>query len=416
MTGRQFILFLILLLAFTVQAGAASYPIIVQISPTANITTIVSALQATVVDVIPDSNIYLLNAPSLLTEPNPLLGIEWAEPNLGVTLPGFVRLGVLKAKDSAPADWYRYQPAMMLIRAGEARDYSTGRGIVVADINSQVDYSHPALIGHLTTGYDFVSTKSSEQTALNQSSAGYLDQSSAGYLDSSTESFLNQSSAGYLDQSSAGYLDGTNPAYSHATLTAGVIAVIASDCMIMELRAFDDNGSADTFTIAKAIRYAVKQGAQIINMSFGTLSPSQALKSAVEFAQKNNVLLAASAGNNNNSEPQYPAAYKDVMTTAATDLLDKKASFSNYGKSMFAAAPGVNIISAHPGGYYSVVSGTSFSAPAVSGTAALVLSLRRTGVAGSISGGAVNIDSSNPNYAGQLGYGRIDVLRAVKPN
>jgi thermitase len=168
--------------------------------------------------------------------------------------------------------------------------------------------------------------------------------------------------------------------------------------------------------MAKAIRYAVQNGAQVINMSFGSLSLSESMQSAIQYAQQKNVLLVASAGNNNTSAPQYPAAYSGVMTSAATDLLDHKAEFSNYGSYIFTDAPGVNVISAYPGGYYSVVSGTSFSAPAVAATAALVRSLSVTGVANAIAGGAVNIDSQNPNYAKQLGYGRIDVLHAVKPN
>ena len=186
--------------------------------------------------------------------------------------------------------------------------------------------------------------------------------------------------------------------------------------MIMPLRVFDDQGSADLFNIAKAIRYAVQQGAQIINMSFGTLQNSQAIKSAINFALSNNIVLVASAGNSNTSAPQYPAAYSGVITAAATDLFDKKASFSNYGKSVYVDAPGVNIFSSYPGDYYSVVSGTSFSAPAIAGTAALIRSLRTSGVSNNIAAGAINIDSNNPNYGKQLGYGRIDVLRAVKPN
>src|SRR5437773_12533786 len=104
------------------------------------------------------------------------------------------------------------------------------------------------------------------------------------------------------------------------------------------------------------------------------------------------------------------------MGTAATDLLDKKAAFSNYGSYIFVDAPGVNIISAYPGGYYSIVSGTSFSAPTAAATAALVRSLRASGIADSISASAVNIDSNNAGYENQLGYGRINVPHAVKPN
>jgi subtilisin family serine protease len=301
---------------------------------------------------------------------------------------------------------------MKLIRAGRAWSYSTGRGVVVADINSQIDYSHPALRGHLTGGYDFVSNRPAGSAALNQSSASFLDQSSA--------SFLDQSSASFIDQSSASFLDtppplAANPAYSHGTLTAGVIAAVAPDSMIMPLRAFDDNGSADLFILAKAIRHAVNNGADIINMSFGTLEKSKVLQDSVEYAKSQGVILVASAGNNNTSAPQYPAAFSGVLATASTTLSDKKASFSNYASFVFADAPGVNIISPYPGGYYGVVSGTSFSAPAVAGAAALVRSIRSAGVARSIATGAVNIDWNNPAYSGKLGYGRIDVLEAVRP-
>src|SRR5205814_6581347 len=96
---------------------------------------------------------------------------------------------------------------------------------------------------------------------LDQSSAGFLDQSSAGFLDQSTAGFLDQSSASFIDQSSASFIDATNPAHGHGTMVAGLLAAIAPDAMIMPLRAFDDFGTADEFTIARAIRYAVMNGA-----------------------------------------------------------------------------------------------------------------------------------------------------------
>jgi subtilisin family serine protease len=72
------------------------------------------------------------------------------------------------------------------------------------------------------------------------------------------------------------------------------------------------------------------------------------------------------------------------------------------------------MFSVFPGGYYSIVSGTSFSAPTLAGAAALIRSLRATGVSADIARGAINVDSKNPAYAHQLGYGRIDILKAVK--
>jgi subtilisin family serine protease len=413
MIRHRIIVILLVISGLATPAFATSVPLIVQISPAANIAGIAAALGGTIVDSIPDARTYLLNVPVVpppLTAP--LLGIQSIEPNTAVTLPKFARPAVLTVPGTAAADWYRHQPSMLLIRAGNALPYSTGRGIIVADINSQVDYGHPALVGHLIGGYDFVDSRPAGWAALNQSDPAFLDQSDTAFLDQSDTAFLDQSDTAFLDASLLP-LESINPAYSHGTLCAGVIAVIAPDSMIMPLRAFDQGGHGDVFMIAKAIRYAAQHGAQVINMSFGTSSPSQTLRSAVDYARSFNVLLVASAGNDNTSQPQYPAAFNGVMTAAATDLRDVKGSFSNYGSYVFVDAPGVNVISAYPGGFYGIVSGTSFSAPAVSGTAALVRSLRATGVAGSIANGAINVDSKNPNHAGQLGYGRIDVLQAV---
>jgi thermitase len=323
-------------------------------------------------------------------------------------------MGLLAGVSTPPiSDWYRAQPALQLVRTAESHSYSTGRSVVVADINSRVDYSHPALVGHLTSGYDFVETKASGNVALNQSSAGFLDQSSAGFLDQSSAGFLDQNGVSILNQSSAGFLDGHGPAYSHGTLCAGLISVVAPDAMIMPLRAFDDDGSADMFTLARAIRYAAQNGAQVINMSFGTTGYSKAMKDSVDFAVYRGVVLVASAGNNNTAVAQYPAAYAGVAGAAATDLLDRKASFSNYGSFVYVAAPGVNVISAYPDNQYAIVSGTSFSAPIVAGEAALVRSLRATGVTSTVGTSSTNINSQNPGYAGQLGYGRVDALRAT---
>ena len=102
-----------------------------------------------------------------------------------------------------------------------------------------------------------------------------------------------------------------------------------------------------------------------------------------------------------------------MIGTAATDLTDHKASFSNYGPNANVDAPGVNIVSAYPGGYYAILSGTSFAAPMVAGEAALLRSLNAVANVANIASTATNIDSKNPNYAGQLGSGRIDVGRAV---
>ena len=313
---------------------------------------------------------------------------------------------------TADASWYKTQPGFRLINLNNALAYATGRGVAVAVIDSLMDYSHPALAGHLTNGYDFTAVGRQGGIILNDSSAGYLDDSSAGYLDQATITYLNDSSAGYLDDSSAGYLDSQPPAWSHATSVGSIIAAIATDAMIMPVVAFGPNGSSDTLTIAKAIIWAVDNGAQVINMSFGTVATTKVMQKAITYALDHSVTLVASAGNNNTSVAQWPAAFSGVISTAATNLQDVKASFSNYGPTIVMDAPGVNIISAAPGNLYGCMSGTSFSAPIIAGTAALVRSEGVTSVTQPITSGAINIDAQNPAYTGQLGK-RVDVRNSV---
>ncbi len=429
MTGRRllcsFLVTAILLVTFpAAEASAAgSIPVIVKLTSSSGLLRVLNLLDGAVVDQIPGSNVFLVNVPSvlsvqsLLTLPAGLLqflGIDWLEINTGVALPKVGQVGVITVGINNTADWYKNQPAMQLIRSNEAKAYSTGRSVVVADINSQVDYGHPALRGHLTGGYDFVATRPGGSGSLNQAETGFLDQAETGFLDQEA-SFLQQAETGFLDTSMLP-LASANPAYAHGTLCAGIIAAMAPDSMIMPLRAFDDQGRADLFILAKAVRYAADNGANVINMSFGTLDQSKALKNSIDYARGKGVILVASAGNNNTSTPQYPAALAGVLTVASTNLTDVKASFSNYGNYVFADGPGVRIISAYPGGLYAIVSGTSFSAPEVAATAALIRSIRTWGIASSISSTAVDIDNKNPDYINKLGYGRIDVLRAVNPN
>ena len=219
--------------------------------------------------------------------------------------------------------------------------------------------------------------------------------------------------AALLPDSIVKLLSSSDEGYSHGTFTAGLIAVTAPQASIMPIRAFNDLGQSDVFTLAKSIRYAVTYGADVINMSWGVEVDSTTLRNAIQFASTHNVLLVASAGNSADTTKLYPAAYPGVGAVAATDELDRKASFSTFGPQIYVDAPGVNIVSAYPGGRYAVKSGTSFSAPIVAGEAALVRSLHRSENGQRIGQTATNIDDRNPEYAGQLGWGRVDMLESV---
>ena len=430
---RKVLLLLLLLISTQLTAWAGDKAVVVDLQSGSKLQAATSALGGKVLRNIPGTTLYLINVPVAVpgTQSYPSLGISSVEPDSAVALrPSTGGLGILKLDASKPAEWYAQQPAMKLIRADKALAIAKGRGVVVADLNARVDFRHPALVGHLTGGYDFVAEREISDASLNQSSAGFLDQSSAAFLDQSSAAFLDQSSAAFLDQSSAAFLDQSsasfldqssasfldagNPAHGHGTIVAGLLAAVAPDSMIMPLRVFDDQGNADVFSIVKAIHYAVNNGADVINMSFGLTSQSPAVKKAVDFATSHGVTVVASAGNNDSKVRQYPAAYDDVLGIASTDLQDKKASFSNYGDDVFVTAPGVNIISAYPGGYYAMASGTSFSAPLVAGEAAVLRSARWKGTSRAIAKGAVDIDAKNPKYDGKLGSGRIDIMNSLQ--
>jgi subtilisin family serine protease len=141
--------------------------------------------------------------------------------------------------------------------------------------------------------------------------------------------------------------------------------------------------------VARAIRYAVDNGAQIVNMSFGKgYSPAKAsVDSAVRYAESRGVLLVHAAGNegeNNDDTPSYPtpllaggtraANWIEVGASSWKPLAALPAEFSNYGREQVDLfAPGVDILSTVPGGGLKRESGTSMAAPVVSGVAALLM-------------------------------------------
>ena len=193
--------------------------------------------------------------------------------------------------------------------------------------------------------------------------------------------------------------DVIGPEANHGTFVAGLIAAnrnngigidgINDNVEIMVIRAVP-NGDESDKDVALAIRYAVDNGANIINMSFGkAYSPLKSeVDAAVKYAEEKNVLLIDAAGNeseNNDIKPSYPNRYlldkteaKNWITVGASSIEKGKKMvgyFSNYGtKTVDIFAPGVDIISLEPGSKYVMENGTSFSSPIVAGVAALVLS------------------------------------------
>ncbi|MGZ4116685.1 MAG: S8 family serine peptidase, partial [Bacteroidia bacterium] len=163
--------------------------------------------------------------------------------------------------------------------------------------------------------------------------------------------------------------------------------------------------------------YAAVNHARVINMSWGGTGSSTTAQNIIDYAYSQGCILVAAAGNNNVSTMFYPAAYNNVISVAATQSGDSKASFSNFGSWIDVSAPGNNIYSTFVAGAYGNKSGTSMASPMVAGLCGLMLSLNPTltqaDVTNCLLSTADNIDAANPSYIGQLGSGRINANAAM---
>ncbi|WP_395402095.1 S8 family serine peptidase [Arthrobacter sp. UC242_113] len=223
--------------------------------------------------------------------------------------------------------------------------------------------------------------------------------------------------------------------YGHGTHVAGIVAAVHNstgvagvcpDCSILDAKVLNDSGSGSSSAIANGINWAVKNGAKVINMSLGQRVSSRVLETAVNNAWNEGVVLVAAAGNAGTQAKIYPGAYPNVISVAATDNNDKKASFSTYGKRVDVAAPGVDVYSTfpiHPFALgtqsgrsmgYDIASGTSMASPVVAGVAALVWSTP-AGTANNLVREKVQstADAKVFGTGTYWKYGRVNACRAV---
>jgi subtilisin family serine protease len=218
------------------------------------------------------------------------------------------------------------------LRIGKAHQIATGKDVLVAVIDSEIDSKHPDLGGTVTKNFD----------ALGGSEAPHL----------------------------------------HGTEMAGAIGAhgkllgIAPDVQILAAHAFDDTAGiakGTSFAIYKSLQWAADGSARIVNMSFaGPADPT--LRRLLAAAYDKGMVLIAAAGNAGpQSDPLYPAADPNVIAVTATDSDDHVFKMANRGRYIAVAAPGVDIIALAPGDTYEMATGTSIAAAHVSGIAALLL-------------------------------------------
>jgi Subtilase family len=185
-----------------------------------------------------------------------------------------------------------------------------------------------------------------------------------------------------LSQLDIGYgLVGGGTDGSHATSVAALAAGGAADvpgvapsASLLSIRVTGADGSGDVFSVAQGIYAAVDAGAQIINVSLGGYATSSVLADAVDYALAANVAVVAAAGNDQAAQLAWPAAYPGVVSVGAVDARGQQTLFSNSGGSLQLTAPGYAITTVGAGGSRVSFSGTSASAPVVSGAIAALLS------------------------------------------
>jgi len=347
-----------------------------------------------------------------------LLGIQSIEPDRLLPVPHTPLNGISSGLyDTALVNYYgtlvihgyAAQSAAQIIRLSDAQRGFNLRGTgIVAVIDTGVDPNHPVLHPVLLQGYDFTRNQPGASEWLDVSSTGL---NPAGTL-TGQPAIVQQSSAAILDQSSAAILDGSPyVAFGHGTMTSGLVHLVAPNAKILPLKAFSANGTGNLSNIVSALYYAVQNKANVVNMSFDLSYPSPALSQAISYANKAGVVLVAAAGNENTSARVYPASISgSVVGIASTTDWDARSSFSNYGTAdVWIAGPGENVISTYPGGTYGSESGTSFSAPLVAGTVALMLSAKQPLNQSQAASALSHAIQLTPD----LNHGRLDAYQAV---
>jgi subtilisin family serine protease len=286
------------------------------------------------------------------------------------------------------------------IDADEAWDaLLPGDAVIVAIVDSGVDYSHSDLVSSMWTD-----------------NSGYY-----GY------DFVNDDNDPMDD-------------FGHGTHCAGIVAAgfdngigisgVCPNARIMALKSIAGDGDGETDDAVEAIYYAVNHGADVISNSWGTRAYSQTLQDTIDYAHSQGVIVVASAGNDNWMLPRYPASYADVIAVASTDSDDVKVPTSSFGDWIDISAPGVDILSLRASGTdmygdgqhffladYYIASGTSMACPHVAAVGALLVSqYSETSweqIRARLLGTTDEITTQNPGFAHLLGAGRLNAAKAL---
>ncbi|MBD3318449.1 S8 family serine peptidase [Candidatus Woesearchaeota archaeon] len=291
-------------------------------------------------------------------------GVAFVEPNY-----------ILEVQAHPSDPQYKDQYHLNTVNARQAWDLEAGNSdVVIAIIDTGVDWDHPDLAGNIWNNTDEI------LDGTDSDNNGFVDDIRGYDFVSDVPNCVDAD----CDNEDNDPMD----FQGHGTHVAGIAGAVTNNsigvagmcrqCSVMPVRAgykhVSGSGMLTSADVVQAINYAVDNGADIISMSFSATVSVESIKSALENAYDNDVVLIAAAGNSGSSSKEYPAGEETVLAIASTTSSDQRSGFSNYGAWIDLAAPGSAILSTTYNDSYGVISGTSMSAPLVAGIAGLILS------------------------------------------
>ncbi|MCC7139269.1 MAG: S8 family serine peptidase [Planctomycetes bacterium] len=264
-----------------------------------------------------------------------------------------------------------------------------GAGVVVAVVDTGVDASSPALAGHLLPGFDFVDGDANPADVANGA-----DDDGDGAVDEGV---------------------------GHGTFVASLVLAVAPDASILPVRALNSDAVGTASTVARAIAWAVANGADVVNLSAGLRVQLLSVQQAIANAKNAGVPVIAAAGNRALSSPDFPASASDAFCVTSVTLARAKAPFASWGSAVDLCTPGVDVLGAHPRSPTGLArwSGTSFSTAIVTGGFALLRGADGGASSESLlqrlESTSVDVDAVNPLHQGKLGEGMLDLDEATAP-
>ncbi len=304
------------------------------------------------------------------------------------------------------------QAYLDLVKAPQAWDLlRNSSGVVIAIIDSGSDLTHEDLAANI-----YLNT-ADPVNGIDDDRDGYVDNYSGWDLIGASASRVAEDNDPNVKSDSTEHGVHVSGLAGAVTNNGIGIAGVGFNPKLLIVKCGADDNASSIYRGYEGIKYAADHGAQIINCSWGGSVGGSFGLDMVTYAQNKGCLLVAAAGNDNVSTSDYPAAYPGVISVANVTINETKANSSNFGTNVSISAPGTSLLSTLRSNRYGTLSGTSMASPIVAAAAALVKSyfpqLTMQQVGERLRATADNIDAKNPNYAGLLGKGRLNVYRAL---